>query len=713
MLGPIHVYANPLTTGGSAGADWNVLGGYVGAACLFFSIIGVTFSNRVYSKTIKSRIPIFFFGISIFFLLKSFGFPVINLLGSLPIFEHVVFPRYDGFIWILGFAISAAFGIEIIQKGKISKLEIAIITIISSLGIIFLSLLIIPFTSDENLVGYYMISQVLLALFFLLACFLISLKFKNKNIVVYGIFFLILLELSLYIPLGLHPIWQFYRSLVVIVGVISIISTIFLIERKRNFNIDKNKITKIIVVIFIGTMIGQSIVYESSTIGLPLKHDAYGSTPLTDYLQKNLDNSRIFHLDSAFRPNYPAAYKIQSLGVIAAFNIDSYRSFVYNFLDPYASKTVFDYIPAWREATAPPLSDVFLENKKYYDFLGTKYIVTNKDNLDFSTTRHYPNFHLPLGDYPNGIGQIFKPKSEKIDYISIQLGTYGNLNKGKLVLTVDSIPFNEDYHRIATLDAEKVINGDYNVFEFPTIYNVYEKELFLNLSYPNLFPPNNMALFIHNKNSPDGEYVDSFINHIGGNLYINEKPYPGAMEFSISSTPFDLVYRGDYYHVYENKESLPRSFLVNKFHFVEPNEAQNFLKEDKTFNFKTNVILEERLPDHVIQSLNSSTLDETSFSKITSYSANKVMIEVNANNPAMLILTDNYYPGWKAFVDGNETHIYRADGLVRAVFIPLGNHIVEFSYMPESFVLGSIIASTTGGILLGILIFSKRMKARF
>ena len=63
----------------------------------------------------------------------------------------------------------------------------------------------------------------------------------------------------------------------------------------------------------------------------------------------------------------------------------------------------------------------------------------------------------------------------------------------------------------------------------------------------------------------------------------------------------------------------------------------------------------------------------------------------------MLVLSDMYYPGWKAFVDGEETKIYRADYTFRAIPLNAGTHQVEFVYDPISFKVGA------GVTVLGIL----------
>ena len=57
------------------------------------------------------------------------------------------------------------------------------------------------------------------------------------------------------------------------------------------------------------------------------------------------------------------------------------------------------------------------------------------------------------------------------------------------------------------------------------------------------------------------------------------------------------------------------------------------------------------------------------------------------------MLTDPYYPGWRAFVDGEETPILRADYLFRAIALPPGSHEVRFVFAPPSLQRGAILSA--------------------
>jgi len=75
--------------------------------------------------------------------------------------------------------------------------------------------------------------------------------------------------------------------------------------------------------------------------------------------------------------------------------------------------------------------------------------------------------------------------------------------------------------------------------------------------------------------------------------------------------------------------------------------------------------------------------------------SDQVLIEADAPRPGRLILSDRHYPGWRAWVDDDETRIEKANTLVRSVRIDKGRHRVRFSYQPVSQRIGLWITLTS------------------
>jgi Bacterial membrane protein YfhO len=80
-------------------------------------------------------------------------------------------------------------------------------------------------------------------------------------------------------------------------------------------------------------------------------------------------------------------------------------------------------------------------------------------------------------------------------------------------------------------------------------------------------------------------------------------------------------------------------------------------------------------------------------------------LDVDAERPGRLILNDTWYPGWKATVDGRSVPIEHANVAFRAVQVPAGKHLVEFTYRPSSVRIGEVV-SVLAALAIALLILS-------
>jgi hypothetical protein len=86
----------------------------------------------------------------------------------------------------------------------------------------------------------------------------------------------------------------------------------------------------------------------------------------------------------------------------------------------------------------------------------------------------------------------------------------------------------------------------------------------------------------------------------------------------------------------------------------------------------------------------------------------RLILSVTAPQDCYLILRDGWFPEWKASLDGQPASIFPADSAFRAVFVPQGEHVVEFNYDPSSFHLGMWITIGTLLLIVFMLIFPRR-----
>jgi hypothetical protein len=85
---------------------------------------------------------------------------------------------------------------------------------------------------------------------------------------------------------------------------------------------------------------------------------------------------------------------------------------------------------------------------------------------------------------------------------------------------------------------------------------------------------------------------------------------------------------------------------------------------------------------------------------VTREDSRQVVIDAEAPEDGFLLLTDTFYPGWRAQVDGIPTPIYRANISVRGIQLPKGRHEVRFTYDAPGFARGLKITLLAVSILL-------------
>jgi uncharacterized membrane protein YfhO len=72
--------------------------------------------------------------------------------------------------------------------------------------------------------------------------------------------------------------------------------------------------------------------------------------------------------------------------------------------------------------------------------------------------------------------------------------------------------------------------------------------------------------------------------------------------------------------------------------------------------------------------------------------SNHVEVQVKAAAPGLLVLSDTWYPGWEASVNGAPTPVLRANHMLRAIVVPKGLHEVRFDFRSTSIALGASVS---------------------
>jgi hypothetical protein len=95
---------------------------------------------------------------------------------------------------------------------------------------------------------------------------------------------------------------------------------------------------------------------------------------------------------------------------------------------------------------------------------------------------------------------------------------------------------------------------------------------------------------------------------------------------------------------------------------------------------------------------------------LTAWSANRLSLESNTAAPRFLVLSEMYFPGWQAAVDGAATPIYRTNYLFRGIVVPAGRHTVTFAYRPRSVLAGAGLSGFALAVAAMILLAGRRSR---
>jgi hypothetical protein len=170
----------------------------------------------------------------------------------------------------------------------------------------------------------------------------------------------------------------------------------------------------------------------------------------------------------------------------------------------------------------------------------------------------------------------------------------------------------------------------------------------------------------------------------------------GSKQVVLDWNKFSLVFDGDpSVDVYRNKTALPRAFVVHRAIAAATHKDAWTLIHQPEFEPGTTVVVEGG------QSLDSRPAGgESGTAQVVAYGLNSVEIDVNTPAEGYLFLSDPFYPGWQARVDGEPAPILRADYAFRAVAVPAGSHRVTIEFRPGSWYAGLGISGATVLVLL-------------
>ncbi|OGM37817.1 hypothetical protein A3F01_01915 [Candidatus Woesebacteria bacterium RIFCSPHIGHO2_12_FULL_38_11] len=194
---------------------------------------------------------------------------------------------------------------------------------------------------------------------------------------------------------------------------------------------------------------------------------------------------------------------------------------------------------------------------------------------------------------------------------------------------------------------------------------------------------------IHNFNSPLLDYANiKFIveykkDKFGG---ISEK---GEFSNGVASPKYKEIFQEGRIKVFENTTVLPKIWLGTTYQVEAKKEAISKLLLDPTTREKKLIVLEEHPDIEIAQKDIGYSVDNIR------ESFNMISFDVATTDPSLVFLSETYYPGWSAYVDGKRADIIRSNYIFQSIAIPEGVHNIAFKYEPKSFRIGVLLSLVT------------------
>jgi len=118
---------------------------------------------------------------------------------------------------------------------------------------------------------------------------------------------------------------------------------------------------------------------------------------------------------------------------------------------------------------------------------------------------------------------------------------------------------------------------------------------------------------------------------------------------------------------------------------------------NSAFDYEKQIIINDKIDENVKNLLNYKQ-PNTYEIKTLEYQNQYQKFHVSTAQPGFLFVSDMFDDKWNAYIDGEKTEIYRTNWAFRSIFVPDGEHLIEFKYESQPFLFGSALT------LLGLLV---------
>lgn len=621
----------------------------------WFPFLGIFFAFGALS--LKRRLPVAGWLAFIAFLLmagKIWGVPLINLIGDLPLFDRIQYPKYASFILTFSLAILSAFGVHSLAQQPANAWRNRLFGWIGGVVVLWgVSLWTVwgkidfqhLLSSEAGLYG--VVGGVWAVLLPAGLWWFKQHKPDEKEL------FYTLTGAGLGLQAMAYALNGYQLSTYANLSFVCLGLFVGLVLAFKHADIpSKSLAVGVAVVVLALVPLGTAFRAEN---GQPARYNPLTVAPYLDKLQELQQDGlyRSYSFDGTPQPNFAAPFEVSSLNNVEALIHAHTAEFFTTYLDRTISPIWFAGNYSWNRVPGTALTE-YQENKRFFDLVGVRYIVNlgTEYALVQYDTESVDQARVPIQlDTP--LESTFVAPGDHLTQVQILLSTYGKVNPGVVTAQVlneaGAILFE------GKVDGASVVDNGLQNF-YPDVSTIPGETLRLRLE----FSP-----------SSAGSVLAAW-------------RYPAHPElgfsFRVVDTPYSVVFVDEKTRLYisENIDALPRVFLATQA-VVEP-DGQKALAQIKDISeLQRSVVIDQG------EALTSDWPKDQLAGEVSNFSLepNEVGFNYSAQTSGILVLTDAYAEGWQVDVNGEPAQLLKVDGVFRGVRIDQpGEYAVHFWYRP-------------------------------
>jgi len=198
---------------------------------------------------------------------------------------------------------------------------------------------------------------------------------------------------------------------------------------------------------------------------------------------------------------------------------------------------------------------------------------------------------------------------------------------------------------------------------------------------------------------------DRRLDMLNAKYFVVSEWDPLHLEFRLHPDRFRFIFSSENTEVFENLRVLPAAFLVPASGIeVMAREEQELARVmDPAFDPERSVVVPEGFS--TVPTNFPSVRPGLEKVEWVSRGTDDFQLKVDAVRKSVLLISQIYYPGWNAYVDGAEVAVFRANYALSAINLSPGSHDIRFSFEPVTFRVGLVLSALALMVIAIIALF--------